>query len=345
MNNAQQSIRVGFFFLLGVALIWVTFETLNGGHFFADKGYRLTAGFDDLKELKAGDEVRMAGVKIGTVEKTQLNELAKAGPSSNSALPPSPASAILRINPEVKIQKDATASIVQSGLLGNNYLAITIGTPGAGTLGDGDQLATTVTPDFNSVMKDIGDLGHKLDGALSSLTGIFNGNGDKDGGLFQKLDKMITDNRDKVTATMTNLQDITTKVNQGQGTLGKLINDPDLHDQLLAAVSQIKDTAAQAKDFVANAQGVMDQIKSGKGALGEIVYDQQTADNIKASIQNVRDVSDKLAKGEGTLGKLINDDSLYTTAQNTLNKADRAIDGLNDSGPITAVGIAANALF
>ncbi len=110
-------------------------------------------------------------------------------------------------------------------------------------------------------------------------------------------------------------------------------------------MGEIKDTAAQAKEFVANAQGVMDQIKSGKGALGEIVYDQQTADNIKASIQNVRDVSDKLAKGEGTLGKLINDDSLYTTAQNTLNKADRAIDGLNDSGPITAVGIAANALF
>ena len=343
MNNAQQSVRVGFFFLLGVALIWVTFETLNGGHFFEEKGYKLTAGFDDLKELKAGDEVRMAGVKIGTVEKTQLNELAKAGASA-AALPASPASAILRINPEVKIQKDATAAIVQSGLLGNDYLAIAIGTPGTDTLKDGDQIATTVTPDFNSIMKDLGDLGHKLDGALSSLSTAFNGNG-KDGGLFQKLDQMVTDNKDKVTATMSNLQDITNKVNQGQGTLGKLVNDPDLHDQLLAAVNQIKDTAAQAKEFVTNAQGIVDQIKSGKGAIGTVVYDQQTADNLKASIQNVRDVSDKLAKGQGTLGKLINDDSLYNTAQNTLNKADRAIDGLNDSGPITAVGIAANALF
>jgi phospholipid/cholesterol/gamma-HCH transport system substrate-binding protein len=343
MNNAQQSVRVGFFFLLGVALIWVTFETLNGGHFFEEKGYKLIAGFDDLKELKAGDEVRMAGVKIGTVEKTQLNALSAPEPSS-AAIPPSAASAILRIDTKVKIAKDATAAIVQSGLLGGNYLAVTMGTAGAPTLNDGDQIATTVTPDFNSIMKDIGDLGHKLDGALSSLSTAFNGT-DKDGGLFQKLDKMVTENRDKVSATMSNLQDITTKVNQGQGTLGKLINDPDLHDQLLAAVAEIKDTAAQAKVFVANAQGIMDQIKSGKGALGEIVYDQQTADNIKASIQNVRDVSDKLAKGEGTLGKLINDDSLYTTAQNTLNKADRAIDGLNDSGPITAVGIAANALF
>jgi len=59
----------------------------------------------------------------------------------------------------------------------------------------------------------------------------------------------------------------------------------------------------------------------------------------------VRDVSDKLAKGEGTLGKLINDDTLYDTAKTTLNKANRAIDGLNDSGPISAVGVVANALF
>jgi phospholipid/cholesterol/gamma-HCH transport system substrate-binding protein len=345
MNNAQQTVRVGFFFLLGIALIWVTFETLNGGHFFETKGYKLIAGFDDLKELKVGDEVRMAGVKIGTVEKTQLNEVQKVQPATTPGVAPTAAAAILRINPEVRIGKDATTAIVQSGLLGNNYLAVALGTPGAPALQDGDAIATTVTPDFNSIMKDLGDLGHKLDGALSSLGTVFNGNGDKDGGLFQKLDKLITENREKVTATMSNLQDITTKVNQGQGTLGKLINDPDLHDQLLAAISQIKDTAAQAKDFVGNAQGIMDQIKSGKGALGEIVYDQQTADNIKASIQNVRDVSDKLAKGQGTLGKLINDDSLYNTAQNTLNKADRAIDGLNDSGPITAVGIAANALF
>jgi phospholipid/cholesterol/gamma-HCH transport system substrate-binding protein len=342
MNNSQQTVRVGFFFLLGVALIWVTFETLSGGHFFEDHGYRLIAGFDDLKELKVGDEVRMAGVKIGTVEKTQLNESETT--TGGTADTTHAASAILRIGTKIKITKDATAAIVQSGLLGNNYLAVTAGTPSQPLLKDGDEIVTTVSPDFNSIMKDIGDLGHKLDGALSNLSSAFNGDG-KDGGLFQKLDRMVTENRDKVNATMTNLQEITTKVNQGQGTLGKLINDPDLHDQLLAAVGEIKDTAAQAKVFVADAQTVVDQVKTGQGALGAIIYDQHTADNLKATIQNIREVSDKMAKGEGTLGKLINDDSLYNTAQNTLNKADRAIDSLNDSGPITAVGIAANALF
>ena len=66
MNNAQHTARVGLFFLLGLALIWVTFETLSDGKIFKDRGYTLVAGFESLKELKQGDEVRMAGVKIGS---------------------------------------------------------------------------------------------------------------------------------------------------------------------------------------------------------------------------------------------------------------------------------------
>jgi phospholipid/cholesterol/gamma-HCH transport system substrate-binding protein len=332
MNTSQQSIRVGFFFLLGVALIWVTFATLSGSKLFEDRGYQLIAGFDNLKELKIGDEVRMAGVKIGNVEKTRL----KAGGGG--------AEALLRILSKYQVPSDSKASIIQSGLLGSYYISTSTGTPGGAMLKDGDAIQTEITPDFNSVMKDLGDLGHKLDGALSSLQSSLGGT-DGQGGIFQNLNKLIIDNRDKVAATLANLQSISTKIDQGQGTVGKLINDPDLHDQLLAAVDELKGTAAQAKEFIANAQGIVDQVKSGKGTLGAIVYDEQTAANVKASIQNVRDVSDKLAKGEGTLGKLINDDTLYNTAQNTLNKADRAIDGLNDSGPITAVGVVANALF
>ena len=72
MQNAQQTARVGLFFLLGMALIWVTFETLSGGKILRDKGYQVVAGFDTLKELKEGDDVRMAGVKIGEVASTRL---------------------------------------------------------------------------------------------------------------------------------------------------------------------------------------------------------------------------------------------------------------------------------
>lgn len=331
MNNVQQTARVGLFFLLGVALIWVTFETLSSGRIFKNHGYTIVAGFEDLQNLKLSDEVRMAGVAVGVVEKTRL-----AGRR---------AEAVLRIDPGVKIPSDAEATIVMAGLIGTDYVAIGLGTPEAPPLADGAEIHTKATPTLAIIMTQLSDLGKKLQDSLGSFGAAMSGNGEEGGGLFQKLDRLVTENREKVGVTLSNLQDITTKISKGEGTLGRLVNDPKLHDELLAAVDQIKGTADQAKEFVANAQTVIDQVKSGQGTLGTLIYDQKAADNLKATVQNIRDVSDKLARGEGTLGKLINDDTLYTTAKTTLKKADRALDGMNDSGSITAVGIVANSLF
>ena len=330
MNTAQQTARVGLFFLLGLALTWVTWETLSDGKLFKQTGYSLIAGFENLKELKQGDEVRMAGVKIGSVEKTRL-----AGRR---------AEAVLRIEPGIKIAADATATIVMAGLIGTNYIGLDLGTLGAPALTDGAELRTTVTPDINAIMTELGNLGQKLEGALGSITATVSGDG-KSPGLFQKIDLLVTENSEKIGATMSNLQAITTQLKNGEGTLGKLINDPKLHDELLATVAEIKAAAADAKVFVTETQGILAQVKSGKGTLGALLYDEASATSIKATVKNLRDVSDKLARGEGTLGKLLNDDSLYLGVQSTLKKADRAIDGLGDSGPITAVGVAATVLF
>jgi phospholipid/cholesterol/gamma-HCH transport system substrate-binding protein len=331
MNNFQQTARVGLFFLLGLALTWVTFETLRGGKVFKDQGYNLIAGFETLKELKEGDDIRMAGVKVGEVEKTRL-----AGRR---------AEAVLRISPDVKVKSDATATIVMAGLLGTNYIGLDLGTDSAPDLPPGAEIKTKTTPDLNSVMTQIGELGKKLEGAIGSLSGSLSGDGKGGPGVVQKIDQLVTENRENIAKTTANLQSITEKVNKGEGTLGKLINDPKLHDELVTTLDEIKRGASEAKSFIANAQAIIDQVKAGKGAIGTLVFDQKAGDDLKASIANLRSVSDKIARGEGTLGKLISDDSMLRDAQAIMKKADRALDGLDDSGPITAVGVVAGALF
>src|SRR5581483_4229279 len=126
MNNAQQTARVGLFFLLGLALIWVTFETLSGGKVFKDKGYQIIAGFETLKSLKPGDEVRMAGVKIGEVHETRL-----AGRR---------AEAILRIDSNVHIKSDAVATISMQGLIGTDSISIDLGSTNAADLQPGAEI-------------------------------------------------------------------------------------------------------------------------------------------------------------------------------------------------------------
>ena len=330
MNNNQQTIRVGLFFVLGLALAWITFESLNGGHLFKQSGYTIIAGFNNLKGLKVGDDVLMAGVKIGSVAKAQLGHQR--------------VEAVLTIQPGVKIPEDAVASVEVSSLLGANYLGVSFGSPTAAPLKDGDEIKTKNTIDMNEVIAQLGNLGSKLEGVMGDISKTMGGGG-ADGNLFQKINKLVTDNGPKLTETVSNLQDITAKIKNGDGTLGKLVNDAKLHDELLASVSEIKAAAADARTFMSDTKGIVADVKSGKGALGVLLYDDATAGNLKVTVNNIRAISDKINSGQGTLGKLISDDSLYLSAQSTMKKADRAIDGLGDSGPITAVGVVAGKLF
>jgi phospholipid/cholesterol/gamma-HCH transport system substrate-binding protein len=329
MNNRMQSIRVGLFFLLGLALVWVTFESLNGGRVFKQKGYALIARFDNLKGLHDGDDILMAGVRIGSVRQTHL-----AGRR---------AEAIFSILPEINIPNDAIATVATSSLLGSNHIEISVGSIGVPFLPPGAEIQTQKTVDMNEVIAKLGSLGDRLEQVVTDIGK--NLGGGENGSLFKRIDQLVTDNGPKLTETISNLQDITAKIRNGEGTFGKLVNDSKLHDDLLASVGEIKGAASDARTFVSNAQSILDQVKSGKGALGSLVYDEQTGNEIRLTLKNLKEVSDKLNNGQGTLGKLINDDSLLREAQGTMHKVDRAVDGLSDQGPITAVGVAAKSLF
>jgi phospholipid/cholesterol/gamma-HCH transport system substrate-binding protein len=329
MNNAQQTIRVGLFFILGCALAWITFESLSGGQIFKPRGYTIVAPFTNLKGLKTGDDVLMAGVKIGTVAQTRLGQQR--------------VEAVLSIRPEVEIPDDAVASVETSSLLGSQHLAVSFGSSAA-ILQNGDIIKTKNTVDMNEVIAQLGSLGAKLEGVAENIGQALGGDGGS-GSLFGKLDKLVEDNGPKLTETLANLQDITTKLRSGEGTLGRLVNDSSLHDKLLGAVGEMKTAAADAKVFMGDTRGIVADVKAGKGALGVLLYDADTADNLKISMNNIRELSQKLNSGEGTFAKLLADDSLYKEVQGIVKKADRALDSLGDQGPITAVGVVANALF
>lgn len=330
MNNKHNNIRVGLFFILGLALAWITFESLSGGQIFKQKGYTLIAPFSNLKGLKTGDEVLIAGVKVGSVKTTRLGR--------------ERVEAVLAIDPTVQIPTDAVASVETSSLLGSQHLAISFG-KAATMLTDGSEIKTKATVDMNEVISQLGSLGAKLEQVADGVSKAMGGGEGGSGSLFNKLDHLVDANGPKLTETIANLQAITEKLKTNEGTIGRLINDPKMHDELLASIGEIKLAAADARLFVTNAQGIITDVKSGKGAIGTLLYDPATADNLKFTVANIKELTTKLNSGQGTLGKLLADDQLYKDVQGVVKKADKAIDSLGDSGPITAVGAAASALF
>ncbi len=330
MNNAQMSARVGLFFLLRLALIWITHESLSGNRLNEEAAYELSARFVTIKELKTGDEVRLAGVGVGVVKETRLNGRH--------------AEVVIQIADCIEIPEDSVATIAMSGLLGSNYMSLTLGRPDSNALAPGSTLRSEDTPDLNTVISQVGEIGRKVEQALTQFTGALGTDGTEDS-LMGKMNGLLDANRQKVDTITTNLEIVSNRLQAGEGTLGKLLTDEQGYNDLMAAIGEIRSNAESANTFMSEAEGIVTHMKNGEGTLGTLIYDQKTAANLKLTVTNLHELSDKLNNSEGTLGRLINDDSLYLEAQSTVQKVNRGVDGLADQGPITAVDIAANSLF
>lgn len=325
MKETLNTARVGLFFLLGLAVIWIVYETLREGRLFTSEGYEIYAHFEDVKMLRTGDDVRASGVRVGRVLETRLRN--------------GGAEAVLEIADDVLLPIDSTATIGMAGMLGGNFVGIDLGLSDD-SLVPGSEIGTRHTADLGEVFAQLGSVTGKMEEFFAALTGTSD-----DPGPVDNLNAMIEENRAALKESVDNIRAITTKINEGDGTLARLINDGTAYDNLVAAVDEIGRAAENASTLTESATDVVARIRSGEGTLGKLIYDDQVSRELEALVVNLREVSDRLASGEGTLGRLLVDDGLYNEVEAVVRKAERTLDGLNEQGPITAVGVAGGALF
>ena len=327
MNQTFQSIRIGVFFVLGLALIYSVYSVIGTKPIGGESGYQLTARFDNLRTLSPGVDVRMAGVRIGEVKDTALDQgrgLVTMSIGENFAIP-----------------ADSVATITMASLLGQNYISISYG-QSADLLVAGDEILSEEGPDFNEIMGEIQQLGEKLNSIADGFSG-FGGEGMNE--MFDNINDLLADNRERIDNVLVNMDEVTTKLNRGEGTLGKLINDDGLYSELMLTVDDFRSSSGDLKEALAGVKDLVDQVQQGEGTIGRLLVDGSIADEIEATVANLKEFSDKLNSGQGTLGLLVTDDSLYYELKGMLNKADQALDSMGDSGPITAAGAVGSVLF
>jgi phospholipid/cholesterol/gamma-HCH transport system substrate-binding protein len=110
-------------------------------------------------------------------------------------------------------------------------------------------------------------------------------------------------------------------VRHGRGTLGKLVTDDALYQQL--------------NDFVASAEAVTRGINSGRGTLGRLASNPTAAKSLEQSLDNLQMVTARIRNGEGSLGQLLNNDALSKSVTSATNNLD-AITGRINKGEGTA---------
>jgi phospholipid/cholesterol/gamma-HCH transport system substrate-binding protein len=316
MKNTLET-TLGLFVLLAFLAAFIILETIGGPNLFKP-GFHLRARFSNIQELKVGDPVKMAGVPVGRVEKVELQ---------------------LRLNKDTPVRTDSKATVKFAGLMGANYIALDFGTPSSPPLEENAIIATAEQPDLNALMA-------KLDEAASGIQNVTKSfSGDQLNNFLGPFTDFMRQNNVRLSAIIGNMQNISSQISSGQGTVGKLIYDQSLYNTAQAAVTNLQDAAGEIKLTVAAAHSVVEQVNAGQGSLGKLVKDEKLYNETTASMTNLKEILEKINNGQGSVGKLVNDQEFYKDAKLSLQKLDKATESLEDTGPLSLLGSVVTTLF
>ena len=300
-SDVFSEVIVGIFMVAVIALLGYFTIIISGVDvMFGRKRATATIAFKDVGGLKERDNVVYRGMKVGTVDRIILGQ-------SNILVEAS-------VDDDVVLRKSCRVSVSALSLLGGNYLLLEEGT------GEPQPLTTTVFHGEPPVdwMRDLGTIARNL----SDLT--------SDGSV-----RSIVTNFE---ATAANLNTIVSRVQRGEGTVGKLLSSDD------TVYNDISNAVASAKTAAADISAIASRVERGDGTLGKLLSTNdvihadlrdalasaRTAlDAVKSAATNINAIAARLERGEGTMGKLLSsDDAVYADLKASLANIRKVTDDL-----------------
>ncbi len=309
-------LRVGLFVLVGLFILAVGIFYVTGATFIGPK-YRLKTYLPEVSDLANGAPVRVDGVEVGNVESIKLVPRTPGRvPEKNKNI-----EVVMRIDRRFQgdILTDSTASLVTEGLLGNRVVNITRGFTGV-PLKEGQEITGTEEKAIKEVVERSADVLANLkalsDNAKDLLAAVQQGRG--------TLGKLITDDQayKYLNSILAKTNQVATDIQEGRGTLGKLVASDELYGKVNNAVD--------------NVNVIISDVRSQKGTLGKLLYDPSLYDEAKKALSGGNAVISDVREGKGTLGKLATDDALYNKLRDTSSNLANATAKLNEN--TTTVG-------
>lgn len=210
------------------------------------------------------------------------------------------------------IPTDSKAAISPEGVFGDKYINITRG-ESPKSVPEGGEIPSLDTKEFQEIVNQ----SYNVLASLNAITNRINKiteQVEQGRGTIGKLlyDETLYDRMDKVVAQA---HDVVAAVGDGKGTIGKLLADDQLYNQANATMRRV-DT-------------VIGDVQSGKGTLGMLIHDPALYQNANRILEQAHKTVDGVNAGQGTLGKLLNDEELYRRANATLVKINDTVDRAN----------------
>lgn len=294
MRDTVQAAKVGALVLIALAAAFLLYRAVDERSSSGD-GYRIHAYFDDASGLITKSRVTIAGISVGNIDSIRLVD--------------GRARIDMTIQDDVAIFEDGTARRVSASLLGEYVLTINPGAEGGRQLVDGDEIAVAGSaPAMGDIMTDVGAIARSVRAVAAQLETTF---GTDEGGrqmaaalqnlseALEAVNRTIQANQYVIDRTLENIEGITSDAR------------PRL-DAILANVERITDEARNILED--NEEDVSAAVAEVDDTIASI---HRASEELEDVLADVEEVTDRTARGEGTIGRLTSDDHLIDEVEST----------------------------
>lgn len=308
VERERFELKVGIFVFVGIVSFGALIIVLGSKQQMFARQYPLFAEFESVAGLKQGAPVRLSGVDVGIVDSISFPDDETSRKLKVRLL--------VQSSVRERIRQDSKASIATQGVLGDKFVKITLGTTGK-PVARGSTVPSDKPADYLALADSAGDLLGRLTSIATKVDVLLTANSGGDavrslGGLFASA------------------QDILEEVKTGDGLLHTLIYD----DEATRAFKDLQTASA-------NLAALSSELREGKGALPALFNDPKTKESLdkalaamanldKASADaavaaaKMKNVMERIDRGEGTIGALVNDPAVYDDLQALLGGAKRS---------------------
>ena len=348
MQRDSNTAKVGLT-VLGALIVLAGFILAIGDQSFlfrASNTYRIM--FPNAAGLAEDNPVQLNGVTVGKVDRILLSER--------------PESELLEVRISIerryasRLRRDSLARIKTLGLLGDKYVEITSGSPGALLLNPGEEIPAALPTDVDDLIASGADVVDYVVSTAQSLSTILT-RMERGEGLLGELvaereDKRITDT---VIRTLESIERLTNQVEAGEGVLGRLLTDEDMGDQLASSLDSIDETLtllregdglapallhdaelktrfestmADTEVAAADLRAIAADLRGADGLLPRLLNDEELGESLTTEVEQLlkrlNSTLEQVSEGDGTAAKLINDPAIYEAL-------DDLVVGINES--------------
>jgi phospholipid/cholesterol/gamma-HCH transport system substrate-binding protein len=219
----SRTARLGAFILVTLTILAVGIFIIGSKKYLFTSTYDIKTTFNNVAGLDVGADVLIGGVHTGTVKSIELPQ--KSG---------QPITVTLELNANTRhiIKGDSIASVQTEGLLGNQYIAVSFGSPEKPDIKPGETIGSVPPLEMSAIL-------------------------DKANGLLGQGQVAMKN----ITQVSEHLNSVSAKIDKGDGTVGALVNDRSLYNNIDATASNAKAATAAAQAGITDFQDNMEALK------------------------------------------------------------------------------------